>query len=300
MVERLTLGVVQSLGKRQGVCDVVIDQRGPADMAAINNWETTHCCTLPADIKQFYLTSNGFLLTWKVKIKDDVIPVGRMEINAVTRLDKIAGYACNAKDGKLGSYSLSEIDISADEDPSGIYPHFDSRSRVFELDPCNNLGKMCLVFHNTKQGVPGKEADYWFLDKALRWHFLTADFSSYFRIMISNLGLPQWHYLYTDVGISPAVQQWYSLYAPLSVESDANTDSSGSSSINAAEPVANHVDINRVFKGKEKKKPLPNASTNQAGYRRKAGSPQPNKAQQALRGSASAALMKSATSPFYR
>jgi len=41
-----------------------------------------------------------------------------MEINAVTRLDKISGYACNAKDGKLGSYSLSEIDISADEDPS--------------------------------------------------------------------------------------------------------------------------------------------------------------------------------------
>jgi len=53
-----------------------------------------------------------------VGLLDDVIPVGRMEINAVTRLDKIAGYACNAKDGKLGSYSLSEIDISADEDPS--------------------------------------------------------------------------------------------------------------------------------------------------------------------------------------
>lgn len=55
-------------------------------------------------------------------------------------------------------------------------------------------------------GVPAKEADYWFLDKSLQWHFITSDFQSYFRLMLSNIGLPQWHYLYTDIGVSPSVQ----------------------------------------------------------------------------------------------
>lgn len=34
----------------------------------------------------------------------------------------------------------------------GVYPHFDSRTRTFELDSCQDLGKMCLVFRNSKQG----------------------------------------------------------------------------------------------------------------------------------------------------
>ena len=32
-------------------------------------------------------------------------------------------------------------------------PHFDSRSVIFELDPCNGNGKVCLVY---KRGKPGK------------------------------------------------------------------------------------------------------------------------------------------------
>lgn len=32
-------------------------------------------------------------------------------------------------------------------------PHFDSRSLIFELDPCNGNGKVCLVY---KHAEPGK------------------------------------------------------------------------------------------------------------------------------------------------
>jgi len=31
-------------------------------------------------------------------------------------------------------------------------PKFDQRSRIFELDACDGYGKVCLVYHNTKQG----------------------------------------------------------------------------------------------------------------------------------------------------
>ncbi len=32
------------------------------------------------------------------------------------------------------------------------HPHFDQRSRVFELDPCDGHGKVCLVYKETKPG----------------------------------------------------------------------------------------------------------------------------------------------------
>ena len=31
-------------------------------------------------------------------------------------------------------------------------PHFDSRSKVFELDPCGGFGKVCLVYNDLKAG----------------------------------------------------------------------------------------------------------------------------------------------------
>lgn len=35
-------------------------------------------------------------------------------------------------------------------------PHFDSRSLIFELDPCNGNGKVCLIYKHTKPGKTEK------------------------------------------------------------------------------------------------------------------------------------------------
>ena len=35
-------------------------------------------------------------------------------------------------------------------------PHFDSRSLIFELDPCNGNGKVCLVYKHAKPGKTEK------------------------------------------------------------------------------------------------------------------------------------------------
>ncbi|CAI5783400.1 Hypothetical predicted protein [Podarcis lilfordi] len=42
-------------------------------------------------------------------------------------------------------------------------PHLDSRSLVFELDPCGGNGKVCLVYRNTKSVVT-PHSEIWFLD----------------------------------------------------------------------------------------------------------------------------------------
>lgn len=117
-------------------------------------------------------------------------------------------------------------------------PHFDSRSRIFELDSCGGNGKVCLVYKNCTPGAlfayclrnlrcdknilpsknsfpslsycschfPGvvaQKSEIWFLDRSLCWHFLTTTFTSYYRLMISHLGLPEWQYLFTPYGPSP-------------------------------------------------------------------------------------------------
>ena len=45
------------------------DHRG-LDGSAVAGWENRNCCILPTDLKDFYLTTDGLLLTWKVQNSD--------------------------------------------------------------------------------------------------------------------------------------------------------------------------------------------------------------------------------------
>lgn len=293
------MGVLKSLEKRPSVCDVMHEEKSAAESYVVNAWESNNSCFLPADLKQFYLANNGFLLTWKAKIKDDVHAIGRMEINPIEKLDKL---------GSGGPHNpavpgLADIDddVVGKDGTGNQLPHFDARSRIFELDPCRDVGKVCLVYKDTTPGVPARVAEFWFLDRSLRWHFLASSFAAYFRIMLIHLGLPQWPYLFTDIGVCPQVKQWYSLYAPARLELDEATpeteDTDVTSVSNAAKAdgrdsqCTSHLDINRVFKGKvgDKKKPgatqVPGQAQNAAavaGYKKKAGSPLPGRSTQAM------------------
>lgn len=53
------------------------------------------------------------------------------------------------------------------------------------------------------QGVVAQQSEVWFLDRSLCWHFLTSTFISYYRLMITHLGLPEWQYAFTPYGPSP-------------------------------------------------------------------------------------------------
>ena len=43
----------------------------------------------------------------------------------------------------------------------------------------------------------------WLLDRAYDWHYLATNFTSYFRMMLYHLGLPQWQLLFTPMGPTP-------------------------------------------------------------------------------------------------
>ncbi|XP_078616408.1 tubulin polyglutamylase complex subunit 2-like [Branchiostoma floridae x Branchiostoma japonicum] len=262
--DRLTFGVVKSLEKKKGVLDIHVEERKPAERHLVVSWEQKHSCILPEDVKNFYLTMNGLLMTWKIKFDEVLMRLGRMEINPISDLKKLNSTSPTA--GTSNNPSLADIDSDSETDEEGddtvpVKPHFDSRSRIFELDPCEGTGKVCLVFKNTKPGVPAQGMEIWFLDRALRWNFLTDSFTHYFRMMIMHLGLPQWQYAFTDIGLSHQAKQWFNMYAPGRLAMDMRDRGPEGQDQREADPCSadpsiptNKLDPARVFKGKKDQK----------------------------------------------
>ncbi|XP_015421043.1 PREDICTED: tubulin polyglutamylase complex subunit 2 [Myotis davidii] len=190
-----------------GVTEVTIIENSHLPMKKNN-------CVLPEDIKNFYLVTNGFHMTWSVK-----------------------------------------LDASENQPEK---PHFDARSVIFELDPCNGNGKVCLVY---KKGKPAlaQDTEIWFLDRALYWHFLTDTFTAYYRLLLTHLGLPQWQYAFTSYGISPQAKQWFNMYKPITYNTSLLTEETDS--------FVNKLDPSKVFKSKnkilipKKKGPVPSAGS---------------------------------------
>ena len=52
-------------------------------------------------------------------------------------------------------------------------------------------------------GIPAFKSEIWFIDRSLRWFPLADGFVDYYRLAVMHLGLPQWQYRFTDVGLSP-------------------------------------------------------------------------------------------------
>ncbi|XP_039266622.1 tubulin polyglutamylase complex subunit 2-like [Styela clava] len=278
LLERLTLGVSTSLEKRLGVCDVSLNGGNPAERHQIVAWEQRNACILPEDLKNFYLTTDGLLLTWSVLLEDNKFPVGRMEINPFSNLVKISSSASTATITNTPSFADIES-CSSDEDDSEdsesdndenthtkkrtIKPHFDGRSRIFELENCQGHGKVCLVYLNTSPGLPAHKPEIWFLDRSLMWHFLSKDFTSYYRLMLMHLGLPQWHFALTDIGLSLQAQQWFNMYAPVRLKLDqqyllgTDLEETKQDDKDFTNTPSCKIDFARLFKGKLAEKPKP-------------------------------------------
>lgn len=259
LFDSMTLGVVRSLEKKPGVTDVRLLDRQPAEKHIIFTWEQKNMCILPDDLKNFFLTTNGLLIQWSIKFDGSVLPLGKMELNPVAGL-VLLSKASTISDDKP---SLADLDSDSDEedDQGHIKPHFDNRCKLFELDPCDGYGKVCLVYKDIKAGVTTSQPEIWFLDRSLEWWYLASCFTEYFRIMIVHLGLPVWQYLFTATGLSPETKQWFNLYAPTRLAIDmANMDQQPKQKSSATDGNQsttnipfNALDVNRLFKGKSDK-----------------------------------------------
>ncbi|XP_048875862.1 tubulin polyglutamylase complex subunit 2 isoform X3 [Brienomyrus brachyistius] len=243
--ERLTLGITRVLESLPGVLDVRFVERAPAERRCLLSWEQKNCCVLPEDLRDFYLTIDGFTLSWSCKLENEPVTLGSMVINSVAKLCPL----CQSAVFSLPS-APTLADLDSEEETEGPedtprLPRFDSSTRIFELDPCNGNGKVCLVYQNCTPGMLANHCEVWFLDRALYWYYLTSSFMAYYRLMISQLGLPEWQYTFTPYGPSPQSKQWTCLYQPLIWQGDAQSEM-------PAEHIINNLDPSKVFQEKAK------------------------------------------------
>ncbi len=81
-------------------------------------------------------------------------------------------------------------------------------STAFILSYHQNVGAVCLIYHNEKQTVENSSkktepsSSVWLLDIANGWHFLAKDFSTYFRMMLVHLGIDSWQLRFTSAGLT--------------------------------------------------------------------------------------------------
>ncbi|XP_045383630.1 tubulin polyglutamylase complex subunit 2 [Lemur catta] len=241
-LEKLTLGVTRILESSPGVTEVTILEKVPAERHMISSWEQKNNCMMPEDLKNFYLMTNGFHMTWSVKLDEHTIPLGNMTINSISKLTQLNQSSMYSLPNAPTLADLEDDTHEASEDQPEK-PHFDSRSVIFELDSCNGNGKVCLVYKTGKPAL-AQDTEIWFLDRALYWHFLTDTFTAYYRLLITHLGLPQWQYAFTSYGISPQAKQWFSMYKPITYNTNLLTEETDS--------FVNKLDPSKVFKSKNK------------------------------------------------
>ncbi|RZF41437.1 hypothetical protein LSTR_LSTR000151 [Laodelphax striatellus] len=219
--ENLTLGLIKLLEKIPGVQDVELEKRLPCDRMLISSWEQRHSCTLPEDMRQFYASTDGFKLIWNYEYAGEVLPVGNLRINSMMELQRLAGVKPQS-DNELPS--LLDIEL-CNTDPS--CPSFGTKCKIFELDPCQNIGKVCLAYlERGEHELRHEDPKIWLLDRSHEWHLLADSFSQYFRMMLYHQGLPQWQFRFTPMGLTPWAEQMMTMIAPHLLMPESNPNES--------------------------------------------------------------------------
>ena len=76
--------------------------------------------------------------------------------------------------------------------------------RAFDLDDQCTWGRVVLLFPSASAAP-----QVWFQDLGRNWFFVAKNFTDYLRLVIMHLGLPNWHYAYSAVGLDCATKQWF-------------------------------------------------------------------------------------------
>jgi hypothetical protein len=104
-----------------------------------------------------------------------------------------------------------------DSKPIGLMSlHGLSRFRVSSCDCGTCVGKMCIEIENV-QGfglVMLNEGEIWFKPSFGACFKIAANYTNYFRLMVSFLGIMGWQLSYSKLGCPQATQDWLQYFVP--------------------------------------------------------------------------------------
>eukprot|EP01006_Ploeotia_vitrea_P022620 TRINITY_DN55015_c0_g1_i1.p1 TRINITY_DN55015_c0_g1~~TRINITY_DN55015_c0_g1_i1.p1 ORF type:complete len:279 (-),score=32.32 TRINITY_DN55015_c0_g1_i1:69-905(-) len=177
--------VVNFLQHHHGVDSVQYKERGGCSIQALTRWEASHNQKLPDDAKSFFMTSDGFSLKWSIRLGTESVPLGHMNINPLVNVTRL------------------EPDSESSEEEA-------KRCRntyVLDASP-STAGKV--VLHYKQPTTP----EICFISLDNTWHFVSASFENFMRLLLMHLGLPAWLCIFTPSGLPPVTAQWFRFLIP--------------------------------------------------------------------------------------
>ncbi|KAI6649586.1 Tubulin polyglutamylase complex subunit 2 isoform X1 [Oopsacas minuta] len=201
-MDTLLSSMVHSLDSHPQVCDIDIKTQTPVLENELSSWEYKHCVFLPTDLKEYYLTQNGMLLTWSIKVGTNIYRVGRV---AICELKEMVMIEINHITKQLLLSNLPVKIIRIDENPS--------------------VGSICLLYKD-RVGMEIDEKSIWeepiivLLRHGGKMEFLTKNFTNYLRLMVAYAGLEEWPNRVQGVPLSPVAKQWHYIMGKLTLIED--------------------------------------------------------------------------------
>jgi hypothetical protein len=120
-IERLdpeTRDVISYLRSRPEIADLQVEETQSATQSQINEWEIRNLCSMPVDLKAFYLNNNGLRITWKLHVDaDQVIPFGDLRINSLKDLTRVST-ALHRNPNEPSLFDLEEIQTAGRKAPA--------------------------------------------------------------------------------------------------------------------------------------------------------------------------------------
>ena len=190
------------LEQHPNVSGVEGTQRKAATFGALLEWEKKHGLPLPEDLHAYYSLSDGLEVRWSTLGHGcEVVPLGCLSISSVDQLRPVETASLRNQ--------LGELPAGLPAGP-GAAGH-----RAFDLDPACASGRV-LLFAGLYSGAgkPRTRCEVWFQDCSGGVTRLGSSFFEYYTLLLTNLGLPRWHYAFTDAGLDPVARQWFRLIAP--------------------------------------------------------------------------------------
>mmetsp|Transcript_133778 Transcript_133778/g.372964 ORF Transcript_133778/g.372964 Transcript_133778/m.372964 type:complete len:291 (+) Transcript_133778:108-980(+) len=204
----LSIDAITFLESHPKVAGVKFYDRPSATQAQLQAWEAQNSpFVLPEDFKAFFAISDGVTLRWSLRFRGEAQPFGTVHVNQLEQVQRLPGASLQGLPGSSGEATAPPPKAGAAALPA-----------AFDLDAECADGKVALVYRDVeaREGPKGPAAQpqVWFQDLSCQWHFLAGSFTDYFRLLATHLGVPQWHYAFTDVGLGPAARHWLAFFCP--------------------------------------------------------------------------------------
>jgi len=207
LFDRTCLSIISYLETFDECSNVEFNGSLKATPRDIDAWEKKNLpYKLPADLCAFYHMFDGFTLSYNTEVSGALVPVGMLCLNALAGLERLP----------IGGMFPGHLSTAG------------MTSAGFTLDSRSGAGTTVLLYRSqedrliAQRAAPGSDAsssasyhspEVWFHDRCARWHYLSANFADFLRLMVVHVGVSGWQLAFSPEGLPPLTQQWMQLFA---------------------------------------------------------------------------------------